>query len=89
MPGRIDAGRQQRVVAHVYLLDGAVVGNQCATMCLTGMKLHAVGVALLIAVAVDTLATALCGAKHIIYEHLLVEVLQAALVQGELLIGNI
>ena len=58
-------------------------------MRLAGVELHAFGVVLLVAVAIDALATLLRGAEHVVYNHLFVEVLKASLVDGQLLVADV
>ena len=85
MPGRIDAGRQQRVVLHVDFAHLTVVGNDRAAMVQTGVELHALRVVLLVVMAVHTLARHILAAEHVVDDDSLVVVLQAALVDGQFL----
>ena len=89
VPCGIDAGRDDAVVAHVDLAHLTVVGNDGAAHILAGVKEHAVGVVLLIVVAVDALPTLLGAAQQVVHHHALVVVLQAALVQGEIFVGDV
>ena len=88
VPSRIDAGREDGIVPHVHLFDVAVVGDDGAAVLLSGMKLHAVGVVLLVVVAVDALTVVLEATKHVVVDDALVVVLQAALTNGERLIAD-
>ena len=56
VPGWIDSGRKNRIIFHVYLSDLAVIGNNGASIVLTGMELHAPRIILLVMMAVDALA---------------------------------
>ena len=89
MPGGVHASREQRVVPHIDLLHLPVVGDDGTAVVLAGVELHAVGVPLLVAVAVDALATRLGGAEHVVDHHLLVERLEAPLVQRQLLVRHV
>ena len=89
VPGRIDTCREQGLVAHVDLLHLSVVGNEGASVGLTGMELHALGVPLLIAMAVDALASGFSCAEHVIDNDLFIERLQTTLVDGQFLIRHI
>ena len=56
VPCGIDAGREKRVVLHVDFAQLAIVGHNGAAKVLAGVELHALGIVLLVAVAVDALA---------------------------------
>ena len=58
-------------------------------MTLTGVELHALGIILLVVMAVDTLAVDLGAAEHVVDHHLLVVVLQTALVQRQFFVGDV
>ena len=88
MPGGVDAGREDGVVAHVHLLQLAVVGDDGAATLLTGVELHALRVPLLVVVAVDALAFPLETAEHVVVDDALVVVLQAALTDGKRLVAD-
>ena len=88
VPGGIDTGREDGVVAHIHLLQLSVVGNDGAAALLTGVELHALRVPLLVVVAVDALALALEAAEHIVVDDTLVVVLQATLADGECLVAD-
>ena len=83
MPGRIDTSRKNGVIAHVHLLNITVVDNNCPTVVLTGMKLHALRVILLIVVTVDALTVFLESTEHIIIDDALIIVFQTALTNGQ------
>ena len=89
VPGRIDAGREDGVVAHIGLTQLAIIGNHSTPMELTGMELHATGVVLLVVVTIDALTCGFLTTKHIVDHHLLLVILQTTLVQGQFLIGHI
>ena len=88
VPSGIDASREDGVVLHVHLLQLTVVGNDGATTLLTGMKLHALRVSLLVMVAVDALSLLLEAAKHIVVDDTLVVVLQTTLADGQGLVAD-
>ena len=88
VPGRINASREDRVVAHVHLLQLTVIGDNCTTQVLTGMELHALRVVVLIMVTIDALAVFLETAEDIVVDNALVIVLQAALIDGQCLVGD-
>ena len=88
MPGWIDTSREDGVVAHIHLLDLAVVGNDSATALLTGMELHALWVVLLIVVTVDTLTLLLKTTQHIVVDDALIIVFQTTLTDGERLVTD-
>ena len=88
MPGGIDTGREDGVVAHVHLFDLAVIGYDGTSVILTGMELHATGVVLLIVVAVDALAFFLEATEHVVVDDALVVVFQTALVDGQCLVAD-
>ena len=73
----------------VHLLDMAVVGDDGAALMVSGMKLHTVGIVLLVAVAVDTLSLGTLGAEHIVVDDAFVIVLEAALADGEILVDDV
>ena len=83
VPSGIDACREDGVVTHVYLFNMAVVGDDGATVVLTGMELHALGVVLLVVMAIDTLGLFLETAEDIVVDDALVVGFQATLVDGE------
>ena len=89
VPRGIDAGREDVVVGHTDLLDGSIVGDDRSTVMLTGVELHAVGVVLLIVVAVDALSLGAFRAEHIVIDDGFIVVFQTALVDGQFLIGDI
>ena len=62
MPRGIDTGGENRVVLHVHLLVFAVVGHESTAVLLAGVELEAIGVLLLIVVAVHALSIDLIAA---------------------------
>ena len=89
MPCGIDTCREDGVVAHVDFLDVTIIGDDRSAHALTGVKLHPFGVVLLVVVAVDALSVAPIRAEHVVVYHALVVVFQTALVDGQVLIGDI
>ena len=89
MPRRIDASGKDGVVTHIYLTDLSIIDHYSATMILTCMKEHSPRILLLIIMAVDTLSVLLRTTKHIIDHHPFVIVLQASLIESQLLISDI
>ena len=89
VPGRIDTGGEQRVVSHIDLPYLTVVGDDSAPQVLTGMKLHALRIVLLVAVTVDALSLRGCRAEHIVVDDALVVVLETALADGQFLVRYI
>ena len=89
VPSGINTGRKDAVALHVHLLHLAIILDERTAMVLASMELIAVGVVVLYVVAVDTLPVAVVSRKHVVVDHRLVEVLQATLVDGELLVGDV
>ena len=89
VPGWIDAGREDGVVAHVDFAQVAVVVDDRAAVVLAGVELHAPGVILLEVVAVDALPLGLGAAEHVVDHYALGVVFQAALVERQFLVGDI
>ena len=89
VPGGIDAGTDAAGVLHVNLLHLSVVADDRAALVLTHVELHTLRVVCLVVVAVDALPVLLVGVDHVAIEEGLVEVLQAALVEGEVLVRHI
>ena len=88
VPGWINASREDRVVAHVHLLQFAVIGNNRTTQVLTGVELHALWIVVLIMVTIDALAILLETAEDIVVDNTLVVVLQTTLIDGQRLVGD-
>ena len=89
MPCRINACRECAVRLQVQLDKSPVEIEQRAAMMLTGMELHAVGVAPLIAMTVDALPVRLAGTKHVVVDNAFLVVFQTTLVDGEFLESDI
>ena len=89
VPAGIDAGREDGVVAHVHLVRFALIDDDGASMALACVELHLLGVVHLVVVAVDALSVDLVAAEHVVVDDALIVVLEAALVDGELLVGDV
>ena len=91
MPSRVDTGgfTISELAVDVDLLGLAVVGDDGAAVRVAGMELHAPGVPLLEVMAVDALSASLRRAEHVVDDDLLVEAFQTALVDGQLLVGDV
>ena len=89
VPGGIYAGGEGGVRLEVHLLEVAVVGDDGSSEVLTHVELDASGVVPLGVVAVDALAVLLVAVDHVAVDEALVEVLEAALVECQVLIGDV
>ena len=89
VPRGIDTGGEGRVGLEVYLADIAVEGHDGSAFVLAGMELQAVGVVVLHRVAVDALAILVGGNEHIAEDDALLVILQAALVDGQVFVGDV
>ena len=89
VPAGIDACGEDGVVAHVHLMGLPFVDDDGSTVALTGVELHLLWVVHLVVVAVDALSVDLVAAEHVVVDDALVVVLEAALVDGELLVGHV
>ena len=89
MPRRIYTSREDGIILHVDFPNLPIIVDDGSSMSLSCMELHALRVILLIVMAIDTLACGFCSTKHVIDHHLLVVVLQATLIQCQLLVGHI
>ena len=86
MPRRIDTCRKNGVITHVHLLDLSIISDDCTAEVLTGMKLHALRVILLVVMTVNALSSFFKTAEHIVIDDTLVIVLQTTLTDGQRLV---
>ena len=89
MPRGINAGRDCLARFHVDAFHLAVISDDGSSVTLADVELHAFGVVVLIRVAVDALPVALCRIRHVAVDEPFVIVLQAPLVDGQVLVGDV
>ena len=89
VPRRINTCREDGIVSHIHLVGLPFIYNDGSTVILACVELHLLGIVHLIVVAVDALSVHLVATKHIVVDDALVVVLEATLVDGEFLVGDI